>query len=166
MAEIKTLMHGKEISYSGLFKLRELYKLIDQWFMEHGYDKNELKNYEDVTEEEKQYILELLPYKKYSDYMKGEIRVFAIIKNVKDTSLEKEGMKIAMQKGNIQFSFDAYLITDYEHSWQTTPFYYFLRTIFDKFVYKVYTTKYENQVINDCNEVQKQIKSYLNMQRF
>ncbi|MEM4260051.1 MAG: hypothetical protein QXG00_02340 [Candidatus Woesearchaeota archaeon] len=166
MSEIKTLLHDKELAYSGLFKLRELYKLIDQWFMEHGYDKNELKNYEDVTEDEKEYMLELLPYKNYTDYVRGEIRIFMIIKNCKETIVEKENLKIHMQKGNIKFSFDAYLITDYEDSWQTTPFYYFLRTLFDKFVYKIYITKYENQVIKDCNEIQNQIKSYLNMQRF
>ena len=68
MAEIRTLIDGKSLSYEGVFNIKELYKIIDTWFRDRGYDKQEIKNWEDVSESEKQIVLEIIPYKKVSDY--------------------------------------------------------------------------------------------------
>lgn len=166
MAEIKTLIDGKQVVYEGLFSLKELYRAIDKWFWERGYDKQELKNFEDVTENEKQLILEILPYKKISDYAKIEIRIFMIFSKLTDVEVERNGVKAVLNKGRADFSFDCYLVTDYEHKWETRPIYYFLRTVFDKFVFRVYTAAFEKEAVKDCIEIEGEIKAFLNMNRF
>ena len=166
MAEIKTLIDGKKVVYEGLFNMKDLYRTIDKWFFEHGYDKQELKNFEDISENERQVILEILPYKKISDYARIEVRIFLIVSHLTDVEIERTGVKIKTNKGRTDFSFDCYLVTDYENKWETRPIYYFMRTIFDKFVFKVYTSKFEKEAVKDTLEVEDEIKAFLNLNRF
>lgn len=166
MAEIKTLIDGKSLSYEGVFNLKELYRLIDKWFKDHGYDKQEIKNWEDVSQNEKQIILEVIPYKKVSDYARLDIRIFMIFSKLTEIDLDKDGMKFKMNKGRAEFYFDAYIITDYENKWETRPIFYFVKNVFDKWVYRIYTSTYDSEVIRDCTEVENEIRGYLNMNRF
>lgn len=166
MAEIKTLIDGKSLSYEGVFNLRELYRLIDKWFKEHGYDKQEIKNWEDVSQNEKQIILEIVPYKKVSDYARLDIRIFMIFSKLTEIELEKDGIKFKMNKGRAEFYFDAYVVTDYENKWETRPVFYFIKNVFDKWIYRIYTSSYDIEVIRDCTEIENEIRSYLNMNRF
>jgi hypothetical protein len=166
MVEIRTLIDGKQLSYEGLFNIKELYKMIDSWFQEHGYEKNEVKNYENISESEKQVLIEVMPWKKMSDYAKSEVRIYAVFYEMTEVEVEKSGHKTRMNRGRIDFSFDAYLTTDYENKWENQPLFYFMRTIIDKWVYKVYTEKFESEVVKDCIEVEDQIKSFLNLNKF
>jgi hypothetical protein len=166
MAEIKTLIDGKSLSYEGVFSLKELYRIIDKWFKDHGYDKNEIKNWEDVAENEKQIIIEIIPYKKVSDYARIDIRVFMIFSKLSDIEMNKDHLKMKMNKGKAEFYFDAYVVTDYEQKWETTALFYFMKNVFDKFVYRVYTSSYDGEAIRDCTEVENEIRSFLNMNRF
>lgn len=166
MGESKTLVNQRPVKYHGLFDFRELYKVIDSWCRDNGYDKVERKNFEEVFEDGKQIIMELVPYKKISDYAKIEIRVYIEITNCTEEAIERDKLKHKLFKGDIFFSFDCYLITDYEEHWETRPFYYFFRTLVDKFIYRDYTKRYEDQALSDCEDIIREIKSYLNMERY
>lgn len=166
MAEIKTLIDGKSLSYEGVFNLKELYRLIDKWFKDHGYDKQEIRNWEDVSQNEKQIILEIIPYKKVSDYARLDIRIFMIFSKLTEIDLEKDGIKFKMNKGRAEFYFDAYVVTDYENKWETRPIFYFVKNVLDKWIYRIYTSSYDAEVIRDCTEIENEIRSYLNMNRF
>ncbi len=166
MAETKTLVWLKPLKYSGLFDISELYKVVDNWCKEHHYDKVERKNFEEVFEKGKQFVIELVPYKKITDYAKVEIRVYMEFTNCTEEVVERSGMKHKLFKGDAFFSFDCFLKTDYEGHWETKPVYYFFRTLVDKFIYKNYSNKQEAEAGNDAKDLQNEIKSFLNMQRF
>jgi hypothetical protein len=166
LAEKKIVYQDKFVAFEGLFDLKGLFRVICKWFDERGYDMFENKNYEEVYEEGKKIIFELIPYKKVSDYYKLEIRVFVVFENLKEVELEIKGVKQKLLKGRANFTFDAILVTDYENRWESRPAYYFYRTLIDKFVYKSYTDKYEAELVKDAKEVQEEIKSYLNMFRY
>jgi len=166
MAEIRTLIDGKSLSYEGVFNIKELYKIIDSWFRDRGYDKQEIKNWEDVSETEKQIVLEIVPYKKVSDYARIDIRIFMIFSKLSEMDIEKDGVKYKMNKGRAEFYFDAYLVTDYENKWETKPMFFFIKNVFDKFIYRVYTSNYDAEAIRDCTEIENEIRSFLNMNRF
>jgi len=166
MAEIKTLIDGKSLSYEGVFNIKELYRLIDKWFKDHGYEKQEIKNWEDVSEHEKQIILEIVPYKKVSDYARLDVRIFMIFSKLTDIDIEKDDIVTKMNKGRAEFYFDAYVVTDYENKWETRPVFYFIKNVFDKFIYRVYTSNYDGEVIRDCTEIENEVRSFLNMNRF
>lgn len=166
MAEIKTLVWLKPIKYSGLVDIKGLYKTIDKWLSENHYDKVERRNFEDNYEDHKQIVIELAPYKKITDYAKVEIRIYMEFTNLTDEVVEKGGLKQKYQKGDLFFSFDCFLITDYENHWETKATYFFIRTLVDKFVYKGYIKRFEAEAVSDTNEIINEIKNYLNMERF
>jgi hypothetical protein len=166
VAEKKIVYQDKFVSFEGLFDLKDLFRSIVKWFNEHGYDMWENKNYEEVYEDGKKIIFELLPYKKVSDYYRLEIRVFATFENLKEVEVEVSGVKKRLLKGGANFTFDATLVTDYENRWEGRPTYYFYRALIDKFIYKSYTDRYEAELVKDAKEAQEEIKAYLNMFRY
>jgi hypothetical protein len=166
MAETKTLVWLKPINYSGLIDIKGLYRVMDEWFFQNHYAKVERRNFETVMEDGKQIIIELLPYKKITDYAKVEIRIYVELTHLKETVVERQGLKHRLYKGDAHFSFDCFLITDYEQHWETKAVYFFIRTIVDKYLYRGYTKRFEAEAVSDTNEIINEIKGYLNMERF
>jgi hypothetical protein len=166
LAEKKFVYQDKFLSFEGLFNLKDMFRTIVKWFNERGYDMFENKNFEEVYEDGKKIIFELIPYKKVSDYYKLEIRIFAVFQNLKEVEVEIKGVKHKLLKGRADFTFDAILVTDYEDRWEGRPAYYFYRAIIDKFIYKSYTDRYEAELLKDAREIQEEIKAYLNMFRY
>lgn len=166
MTEYKNLTFGETFKYKGLIDVKGLYRLIDKWFAENGYDKLEVWNFEEVYEDGKQITLKLHPYKKISDYIKIEIRILVLLSKLKETIIEQDGVKNKLMKGEASFKFDTFVVTDYEGHWSGKPFYFFIKTLMDKFVYRSYTERYEDTLMKDKDKIKREIKSFLNMTRF
>ena len=166
MAEREIVVDHLRLSYEGLFSATELYKLLDTWFRDMGYDKRETKSIERVAPEGKYIEMEFLPWKKITDYAVNEIRLRVIMQNVKEVEVEQDDQKIKLNQGSIQFVFDGYLTTDYENRWEGKPFFYFLRTMFDKYFYRSYTYGFRQNVVDNVNNLIIQLKSFLNLYRY
>jgi hypothetical protein len=166
MSEREVIVDKVRLSYEGLFSVADFYKMIDEFFEEKNYDKRELKNIERVSPEGKYIEIELLPWKKVSDYAKNEIRVRMMMSNIKDVEVEKDGVKVKLNQGNLQIVFDAYLTTDYENRWESKPYFFFLRTIFDKYLYRPFQSGFQQGVKSDFVELRDRIKAFLNLYRF
>ena len=61
---------------------------------------------------------------------------------------------------------DGYLDTDYEDRWESKPFYFFIRTLFDKFVYRTYSTQYEELLVENCLQLHSTMKAFLNLYQY
>jgi len=166
MSEIKYLVDGKQVQYEGLFDLAGLFKAIDDFFRERGYDRMETKNFEEVSESGRQITIELLPYKKPNDYLKMEIRIYAFFKNLTERIVEIDGVKRKLFHGRAELWFDANLYTDFEHRWEDRVLLYFIRTITDKYIKRTQTHLVEELCIKDCWDAIDLVKSYLNMNRY
>jgi len=166
MAEKKLVVDQVRLNYSGLFSVTDLYQLVDNWLREYAYDKYEKKNEEIVTPAGKDIILELRPWMKITDYAKNEIRIRMFMKDVKEVEVEKDGAKIKLNQGDIQIILDGYTVTDYENRWESKPVFVFLRTVFDKYIFKFYTDRFENVLIEDVNHLHMTMKSFLNLYRY
>ena len=64
MSEREVVIDKMRMGYEGLFDVSELYKLIDGWLREKGYDKREKRMAEKVTEGGKFIEWEIEPWKK------------------------------------------------------------------------------------------------------
>ncbi|MBD3354921.1 hypothetical protein GF361_02970 [Candidatus Woesearchaeota archaeon] len=166
MSEKKIVVNQLKLTYEGIFDLNGLYRAIDAWFYEKGYDKYEKKNYEQVLSTGKDIEIELLPWKKTTDYFKNILRVRMKFTNVKDIEIEKKGVKLNLHQGRIMMIFDAYLESDYENKWDAKPMFFFLRTIFDKYIFRSYFKKFERWCINDLYDLHGRIQKFLNMYRY
>lgn len=166
MVEKRKVIDELKLSYEGLFDAKELYWMIDYWVIEKGYDKKELKNVERITPTGKYVEVWIMPWRKITDYAKYEIKMRMRMFNVTDVVVERGGVKLKLNKGKIDFIFDGYLITDYEGRWEQKPLFYFLRAVFDKYIFKMHTMAFEDGLVDDINHLHMTIKSFLNLYRY
>ena len=166
MVERRIIVDAMKLGYKGLFDVTELYKLVDAYYRERGYTKHELRNYEFVSAGGKHIEIVKEPYRKITDYAKYVVRCTLVLSEVKEVVIEKDGHKVKMNQGSADVQIDGFLELDYEHRWEKKPFFYFLRAIFDQFVFKVHTERYEAGLVEECSELQGQIKAFLNLYRY
>lgn len=166
MAERELIVDHIRLEYEGLFDARELLSMIDRYFRDKGYDKRELRNIEQVKPEGKYVEIEYLPWKKTTDYVKNEIWIRLIMSDLKEVEVEKDGVKVKLNQGKIQFVFDGYLTTDYENRWEAKPTFFLVRTLFDKYFLKTYIDKYKGVLVDDVQLLHSTIKSFLNLYRY
>ncbi len=166
MVETKLIIDKLTVLYDGIFEVKELYKTLDGWFKDNSYERKERLSSELVRESSKEIELILEPWRGFSDYARTRLVVRAIMKGVKEVEVEKEGVKMKMQKGKVEIYIDAFIDTDIEGRWETRPLYFFIRTLVDKYIYKFYSDRYEKQVKKDVTNLHSHIKSFLNLYRF
>jgi len=157
------VVYDEFIEYSGPFELRELYMLIDTFFKENHYDKNEIKHYEKKTEEERYLELILEPFKTVSEYIKLNINMEIFVRNIKDIEIERKGKKKTLQQADISLRFRSFVLKDYEGIWGRNPFYSFARSMVDKFIYKMHVGEFSDELVNDTRILQNNIKAFLNL---
>ncbi len=163
MSEKKLVVDHLKLNYNGLFDATGLYQYIDDWLREKGFDKREVRNREHVKPEGKFIELEMQPWKKITDYAQHTIRIEIRMMNLKEVEIQRDRHKVRLNKGKVVVTFDGFLITDYEHRWESRPLYFLMRTVFDKFIYRSYTSKFEDLLIETVNQLHTGVKSYLNL---
>lgn len=166
MVERRPVIEQEQIVYEGLFKIKDIYKIIYEWLGDKGYMPVEKRVTESVTKSGKHFEIEFEPYKKYTDYAKSIIRLHLNAQNVTDAEVTIDGNKKTMQKGKVSIMLDSWLETDYEGRWETKPVFYVLRTIFEKYVYTPFLSGFVTSVRNDTLHLKEQLKAYLNLTRF
>ena len=165
MAEKHTIVAGDTVGYGGLIQMNDLFTLINSYLRQVGYDKRVTHNEQQVIGNKKHIFVQLKPWKKISDYIKFEIKI-GIDATIEDVEIRIDDVPTMVQKGNIKIKFFGAVITDYEKSWEQKPEYFFLRTLFNKFVYKVKMTEWDGMLKNQVAHLKAEIASFLNMKRF
>ena len=166
MAERRIVVDNLVLQYEGLFQITELYLMVDKWLRQRGYDKFEKKNYEHVLKDGKYIEVEMEPWKKFNDYAKVTLNVYFHMSGIKDVVVKKDGADIKMNQGRISIRFIGYLVTDYESKWEGKPYFYFLRAVIDKWIYRVSSDKFEGAVAEEVKHLYQNIKAFLNLYRY
>ena len=94
------------------------------------------------------------------------MKIIFLITDIKDVNVTKDNHKVKTQQAKILITFMGYLETDWEHKWETKPILYFLRTIFDQFIYKAQLDKYYSLVGDEVQSLYTMTKGYLNINRY
>ncbi|MFW6230425.1 MAG: hypothetical protein ACOC32_00180 [Nanoarchaeota archaeon] len=163
MAERRTVVPERTLSYSGLFDGKELYKLIKEWVMDHGYDDWIERNHtEKNTKTSKQVEIDYLPKAKVSDYLELQLGMNITYMNLKKTKIEYKGKKVEVDEGDLEINFTGFILSDYWGRWENKAHWFFIRTIMDKFVFKFIFDKYTKELNNHITELYNHIRQYLN----
>ncbi|MFT4303359.1 MAG: hypothetical protein ACMXYG_02250 [Candidatus Woesearchaeota archaeon] len=166
MVERLVLVDKQKLDYEGLFTVKELYELIDNFYDKHGYQKREIKDVE-VVKKNGRFITQVYePWKQLSDYAKSVFKVQMILENVRDLEIKKQGIKMNVNQGKVKFIFDVYLENDFEHRWENKPGFFFVRVLFDKYIFKPFTTDYQGYVMKDFKAFVNEIRAYLNLHKY
>ncbi|MBU0470770.1 MAG: hypothetical protein KKA62_04090 [Nanoarchaeota archaeon] len=163
--EKNLIVNSKELEYKGFFRSEEIFRIINKALEEKGYVKREKKSEELVTPAGKMLQLELRPYKIKSNYITLMIKIRVTLDNVTETLKEVEGKKQKYESGDVLIIFDAWSLTDYQSRWGMKPIVYFLKGVFNKFVYGL---KFEKSTISELGgdtayiyaQLKKLFKSY------
>ncbi len=166
MGERRIIVDNVKIAYEGLFDFNEFFLFLHKWFNDKNYEQWEKKNFEYDTPEGRHIEIEIEPWRKPTDYAKCSLNVVIIANNMKDVVIKKDNVPIKMNKGKLSVKIIGYLETDYQHRWEGKPYFYFIRTVIDKWVYKFHTEKYEEFVADEANQLIYAIKSFLNLYKY
>ncbi|MFC1741743.1 hypothetical protein ACFL3V_04370 [Nanoarchaeota archaeon] len=166
MVERKILIDEEAMDYEGLFNLIELYSIIDDFFKLKGYDKFETLNEEHVYPAGKELHIILTPMKWHTDYVRKVLKIELQMKKIKEVETEVDKVKVKLNQGKVRILYSAYLETDWEGRWEQRPVYHFIRTLFDKYIYRKHTKDFEAELVSDINELREKMGSFLNLYRF
>jgi hypothetical protein len=133
--EKNLVINGREFKYKGIFRVDDLFLVINRALEERGYEKREKKSEEIVTEAGRKSYVELRPYKNKSSYLVFMIKIKINLNKITEIMSELKSEKKKFQQGDVGIVFDSWIMTDYANRWGMKPWVYFLKGLFNKFVY-------------------------------
>ena len=155
------------VKYSGIFKMSEVYKVAFSILADElGYDIEESKYREKVSSDGKELEIKWIAEKKISDYYKFRIKVDFFVVGLKDVEVEKSGVKVKMNKGNIDITIKSSIITDWEGRWESSPVLRFLQGLFDKYVQRNTFQQMKARIYEEAYKFENEMKAFFNLTRF
>lgn len=110
MSEKDYVAKGVIIRWTGLFDLEDIYKKAKGYFDTKVMDFKEEKYIERVKPGGKQLEIKWVATKKVSEYYKKVIEIGILVLGMNKVEVEKDGRKLVLEKGDIEFQFEAYLV--------------------------------------------------------
>jgi len=163
MAEVQIVCKNKVVKYSGLFNVNTVHKFLMQWLRENGFTNFEERTEEQVFPEGRQIIYNYKPFSKFTDFAKAVIYLNVTMSNINDVTVDVDGQKKQMQKGDIEIDISGYIETDYNNKWETKPFYYFFKIVSEKFFLGGHRSYYNKFVTGKCESLYEDTKAMLNI---
>ncbi|MBU0628723.1 MAG: hypothetical protein KKC75_06020 [Nanoarchaeota archaeon] len=163
MSDLRIIVDHLKLEYSGLMDVREFFKIIGSFCKERDYQKKEDKNHEHNKSDGKYIEYEISPWKKVSDYHRYIIKIRLLFQHLNKVEIVKDKKKVQIDKGKVIIYLDGYMENDYLNRWDDRPFLLFIRTIYDKFIYKLYTERFEQILAHEVQDLYTEIEKFLNM---
>ncbi|MEK6826513.1 MAG: hypothetical protein AABX90_02710 [Nanoarchaeota archaeon] len=166
MVQRDTIVPNVKIKDKSIFSLEELYKLLYRWFELRNYDFQE-KEYKDEDTGGGPKHLEIRWYaeRKINDYFKFVIETSFLVRGLEKVEIERGGIKIKTDKGEVELKVKAYILKDYENRWET-GFMRFLRGFYEKFIIRSRIEDLENELYEETYSYMDEIKAFLNLHRW
>jgi len=166
MPERTSIVTNEKVTYDGLFSLKDVYKLINDWTADKGYVPVETKASESVTKKGKHVELVLEPFKSLTDYAKSAVKIHISALDLTEVEVKKDNKKKKLNKGKLTVTFNAWLETDIEARWEAQPIFYFIRTVFEKYIYTPYLSGFTSEIKEDVNMLKDNLKAHLNLYKY
>ncbi len=167
MTEKKQVLYDLRTTYSGPFAVDDFYAEVDNWIREKGYEKEPKKKMEQVTKNGKKIQWAIEAHSHLDDLHHGIIVLRALLDNVKEVVIKKDGKKIRINNGDVFINIDGFIEAHVHGSfYQAKPIYYFIRALIDKYIYNFWSDKYDGAVNSDARDLLKRIQSFFNVQKY
>jgi len=160
------VLYDLRTAYSGPFVVEDFYAEVDSWIKEKGFKREHKKKLEHVTKDGKKIEWIVEAHHHIDDLHHGIVVLRALMDNLKEVVVKKGGKKIRVNNGDAYINIDAFIQSHVHGSfWQVKPIYYFLRTLVDKYIYNVWSYKYDGIVNSDGRDLFKRIQAFFNLQK-
>ena len=165
MGHLKIIVDHDKIDYSGPVKVTDLLNMIEGFVWENGFDVRKDKDFEQNTQNGKFIEWQISPWKWITDYVRYIIKVRVLGYDIVKTDAVADGKKSKVDAGRIIIVIDGFVEYDLQNRWEENPIFHFLRSLYDNFIFKVYTERFEQVLVHDVNRLHEQIEKLLNMHR-
>ena len=167
MVEKKQVLYDLRTTYNGPFVVEDFYVEVEKWIKEKGFEKEPKKKMEHVTKNGKNIEWVIEAHRHLDDLHHSVVVLRALMDNVKEIVVKKDGKKIKVNNGDVFISIDGFIQSHIHGSfYQVKPIYYFTRTLIDKFIYNFWSFKWEGVVGGDGNDLFKRIRAFFNVQKY
>jgi len=160
MVEKKFVVDGLKLSYNGPFDIIEFYKKVEGWISKKGKEKEIKKKTEHVEPKGKNIEWSLEIWEDVTEWARPIVRMQALFTDVKETKIKKGKKTRKLNQGNALIRFDGILETDIQGKWGQKPWFYFIRAVFDKFIWKFHTHKFEDKLAADVDDLFDTLKEF------
>jgi len=165
MGHLKIIVDHDKIDYSGPVDVTGLFNMIENFIFYMGFDKRQDKDFEQNTPNGKFIEWQISPWKWITDYTRYIIKVRVLGYDIVKADTVHNGKKAKVESGRILIVIDGFVEYDLQSKWQDKPILFFLSQLYDKFIFKVYTERFEHMLVNDINHLHDQIEKFLNVYR-
>jgi hypothetical protein len=163
MGHLKIVVDHEKIEYSGPFNGNELFRMIDNFVFERGFDKKHDKDFEQNTANGRFIEWQISPWKKITDYIRYIIKIRILGYDIVKTEAAIEGKKKKVDNGRLIIVIDGFIEYDYDNYWDDKPILFFFRTLYDRFVFKSYTERFEHRLVHDINTLYHHLEKFFNL---
>ncbi|MBT3408080.1 hypothetical protein HOK68_00075 [Candidatus Woesearchaeota archaeon] len=162
----KRKIFTKKIEYSGLLDLKDLHKVIKDFFesKQYGYDDPEYE--ETAKEDSKSFKMKIEFEKDLSDYLKHIFKIKFEANEIKNVEVERAEHKVLMQDAKIKIEIEGIIETDYGDAWNFNKNWFFIKTVFNKIVMSKELEPDNELMIQVGNELLSRIKGFLNLYQY
>lgn len=165
MGHVKIIVDHDKIDYSGPLELNSLLRMIENFIWERGFDKRQDKDFEQNTHNGKFIEWQISPWKWITDYTRYIIKVRVLGYDVLKTDAVNNGKKIKVDNGRIIIVIDGFIEYDLQSKWENKPILHFIRSLYDNFIFKAYTERFEHMLVHDINHLHDHIEKFFNLYR-
>ena len=167
MVEKKQVLYDLRTTYNGPLSVEDFYAEVDNWIRKKGFEKEPKKKSEHVTKNGKKIEWIIEAHHKLDDLHYSVIVLKALLDNIKEIVIKKDGKKIRINNGDVFINIDGFIQSHIHGSFfQIKPVYYFMRALIDKFIYNFWSFKYDGAVNADGHDLFKRIRSFFNVQKY
>ena len=131
--------------------------------MEEKYGVTEEKYSEKVSGNSRNLLIEWDAIKPLSDYFKREVKVKFEVEGLTDVEVEIDGKRKKMNKGKLKVEIKGLLIRDPDSKWDKSPFYAFIREIYNKYVIPGRIETMEILLRSDVTKFKEELKNFLEL---
>jgi hypothetical protein len=152
----------------GLFQFEPAFKAISSWFKAHSYEFIEKGHSEKVGSTGRTVESNWVAERKITDYVKFNVKVDVWLRDMTDVAMEKDGKKIKMNRGRIEFIFNADMEKNYADKYGESKFdehkgtfSNFLKEIYEKYIIKSKLSGFEDKLYNEVVDLADSINAGL-----
>lgn len=165
MGHVKIIVDHDKIDYSGPLDVNSLLRMIENFIWERGFDKRQDKDFEQNTPNGKFIEWQISPWKWITDYARYIIKVRVLGYDILRADTVHNGKKTKVDKGRVIIVIDGFIDYDLQVKWENKPILHFIRSLYDNFIFKAYTEKFEQMLAHDINHLHNEIEKFLNIYR-
>lgn len=157
MADKEYIAKGVTIRWNGVFDLEEIYKKSKDYFDMKVMNFKEEKYVEKIKGGGKQLEIKWKATKKVSDYFKQVFEIGILVLGMTKIEVEKDDRKLILEKGEIEFQVDVYLVKNANDKFEEGSFY---KKIYE-YVYRKRIEGYKIDLYNSAYGLVEEIKKLM-----